>query len=218
MAKLILALASWCAGSALRRPRESVPATPAPAVHDPDAKRRVRHCVAPLPARPRPVRPEATNSFLGVYNVPRHYQLQRSAETCNHRPPNEDPDRALIVGIWGRLVDEIMQCYAESWFLLTPPGSQSTCYKMLRCPVVSKVQRAMFSAQGNMNAEVTSKSRRALLACDFRYKCIPQKELRRYVPRSMLRPKTPFSTPFRGVLPPSGQQIRAPMRTGRPTL
>jgi hypothetical protein len=38
------------------------------------------------------------------------------------------------------------------------------------------------------------------------------------VPRSILRPKVAFSTPFRGVLPPFGQQIRAPMRKGRPTL
>jgi len=62
-----LALASWCAGSALKRPRESVPATPAPAVHD---------------------------------------------------------------------------------LLLTPPARQSTCYKMLRCPVVSKSSaRHVFSAR-----------------------------------------------------------------------
>jgi hypothetical protein len=171
-------LASWCAGSALKRPRESVPATPAPAVHDPHAKRRVRHCVAPLPARPRPVRPEATNSFLGVDNVPRPPSRCISPPVCSqsltppvavagirgfrrlnsvcHNPysgkgerthqerrlhtlatsPTEDPDRALIVGIWGRLANEIMQCRAESWFLLTPPGRQSTCYEMLHIPRV----------------------------------------------------------------------------------
>ena len=38
-------------------------------MHDPDAKRRVRHCVSRLPARPRPVRLEATNSFPGFYSA-----------------------------------------------------------------------------------------------------------------------------------------------------
>ena len=64
--RLPLALASWCA-VAIKRPCESVPATLAPAVHDPDARRRVRHCVARLPVQPKPVRPEATNSFPGSY-------------------------------------------------------------------------------------------------------------------------------------------------------
>ena len=86
-----------------------------------------------------------------------------SAAQASTPCPTEDPDRARIVGIWGRLADEIMQCRAASWCLRTPPGRQSTCYKMLRCPVVSKIRRAMFSAQGNMNWEVTSKSRRPLV-------------------------------------------------------
>ncbi len=90
--------------------------------------------------------------------------------------------------------------------LLTPPGRRSTCYKMLRCPVVSKVQRTMFSAQGNMNSEVTSKSRLALVACDFRYKCVLQKELRRYVPRSILPPKSPFRPHFGAFYPHPGSK------------
>ena len=68
-AEFPLALASWCAGCAIKRPCESVPATLAPAVHDPDARRRVRHCVARLPVQPKPVRPEATNSFPGSYSA-----------------------------------------------------------------------------------------------------------------------------------------------------
>jgi len=127
-----LALASWCAGSAPKRPRESVPATPAPAAHD---------------------------------------------------------------------------------LLLTPPGRQSTCYKMLRCPVVSKVQRAMFSAQGNMSSEVTSKSHLALVDCDSRHKRISQKELRRYVPRSILPPKSPFRPHFGAFYPHPGS--KSALRCGR---
>ena len=49
-----LALASWCAGSAIMWPCQLVPARLAPAVHDPDAKRRVHRCAVRLPARPRP--------------------------------------------------------------------------------------------------------------------------------------------------------------------
>src|SRR5208337_1329827 len=49
-----LALASWCAGSAIKRPCEPVPVTYAPGAHGPDAKRQVRRCAARLPARPRP--------------------------------------------------------------------------------------------------------------------------------------------------------------------
>ncbi len=165
-------LASWCAGSALKRPRESVPATPAPAVHDPDAKRRVRYCVAPLPAQ--------------------HGQGQYALKRPTH-------------------------CWVLTTCRLTPPGRQSTCYEMLHNPVVSKIQSAVFSAQGNRNSEVTSKSRRPLGDCDFRRKCIIQKELRRYVPRSILPSKSAFSAPFRGVLPPPGSKSE-PMRQGRSTL
>ena len=102
-----------------------------------------------------------------------------------------------------------MQCRAESWFLLTPPGRQSTCYEMLHNPVVSKIQRAMFSAQGNMSSEVTPKSRLALVGRDFRLNCIQKQELRRYDPRSKLPRNNAFSTPFQSVLPPSGRRIRA---------
>jgi len=49
-----LALASWCAGSEIMWPCQLVPARLAPAVHDPDAKRRVHRCAVRLPARPRP--------------------------------------------------------------------------------------------------------------------------------------------------------------------
>ena len=41
-----LAPASWCAGSAIKRPCEPVPVTHAPGGHRPDAKRRVHRCAA----------------------------------------------------------------------------------------------------------------------------------------------------------------------------
>src|SRR5208283_4134559 len=50
-----LALASWCAGSAIKRPCKPVPVTHAPGAHGPDARRRVHRSAARLPARPRPV-------------------------------------------------------------------------------------------------------------------------------------------------------------------
>jgi len=71
----------------------------------------------------------------------------------------------------------------------------------------------MFSAQDNMNSEVTSKSRRALVACDFRHKCILQKELRRYVPRSILPPKSPFRPHFGAFYPHPGS--KSALRCGR---
>src|SRR5271165_4211455 len=40
-----LSLASWCAGSAIKRPRESVPAPHTPATHGLVANRRVHRCV-----------------------------------------------------------------------------------------------------------------------------------------------------------------------------
>ena len=49
-----LAPASWCAGSAIKRPCEPVPVTHAPEGHRPDAKRRVHRSAARLPTRPRP--------------------------------------------------------------------------------------------------------------------------------------------------------------------
>ncbi len=72
---------------------------------------------------------------------------------------------------------------------------------MLRFPVFSKVWRAMFSAQVNMNSEFTSIPRPSLVKRDSRHKFCLQKELRRYEPRSIFPQKTAFSTPFRGVLP-----------------
>jgi hypothetical protein len=68
--KKLLALASWCAGSSIKRPCQLVPATLAPAAHHPDAKRRVHRCAARLPARPRPAPLVATNSSPGVCSVP----------------------------------------------------------------------------------------------------------------------------------------------------
>ena len=47
----------------------------------------------------------------------------------------------------------------------------------------------MFSAQSNMNSEVTSKSRLALVGPDFRLNCIQKQELRRY---DRKRPTVPF--------------------------
>src|SRR5271166_2737404 len=61
-----LAPASWCAGSAIKRPCEPVPVTHAPEGHRPDAKRRVHRSAARLPARPRPAPLVATNSSPGV--------------------------------------------------------------------------------------------------------------------------------------------------------
>jgi len=46
-----LALTSWCAGFAIKRPCQLVPATLAPAAHDPHANRRVHRSAARLPAR-----------------------------------------------------------------------------------------------------------------------------------------------------------------------
>src|SRR5208337_2361705 len=69
-AKGFLAPASWCAGSAIKRPCEPVPVTHAPEGHRPDAKRRVHRCAARLPARPRPAPLVATNSSPGVCSVP----------------------------------------------------------------------------------------------------------------------------------------------------
>jgi len=100
----------------------------------------------------------------------------------------------MIVGIRRR-------CRAPSWVQHSPPGRRSTCYEMLRFPVFSKVWRAMFSAQVNMNSEFTSIPRPALVKRDSRHKFSLQKELRRYEPRSIFPQKTAFSTPFRGVLP-----------------
>src|SRR5208337_4996556 len=68
--KQSLAPASWCAGSAIKRPCEPVPVTHAPGGHRPDAKRRVHRSAARLPAQPRPVPLAATNSSPGVCNVP----------------------------------------------------------------------------------------------------------------------------------------------------
>ena len=65
-----LAPASWCAGSAIKRPCEPVPVTHAPEGHRPDAKRRVHRSAARLPARPRPAPLVATNSSPGVCSVP----------------------------------------------------------------------------------------------------------------------------------------------------
>ena len=67
---LCLAPASWCAGSAIKRPCEPVPVTHAPEGHRPDAKRRVHRSAARLPARPRPAPLVATNSSPGVCSVP----------------------------------------------------------------------------------------------------------------------------------------------------
>ncbi len=64
-----LALASWCAGSAIKRPCKPVPVTYAPGAHGPDARRRVHRSAARLPARPRPVLLVATNSFPGFYSA-----------------------------------------------------------------------------------------------------------------------------------------------------
>jgi len=116
----------------------------------------------------------------------RHYPLAP-------RPTSHVP-RPMIVGIRRR-------CRAPSWVQHSPPGRRSTCYEMLRFPVFSKVWRAMFSAQVNMNSEFTSIPRPALVKRDSRHKFSLQKELRRYEPRSIFPQKTAFSTPFRGVLP-----------------
>jgi hypothetical protein len=53
LGEVSLALASWCAGSAIRRPAESVQATLAPGAHDPDANRRAHRWAARLPRRPK---------------------------------------------------------------------------------------------------------------------------------------------------------------------
>ena len=50
---------------------------------------------------------------------------------------------------------------------------------------------------------------------DLSHNCILIQELRRLEIRSMFPPKSPFSSPFRGVLPPSGPPIRA--ASGRAT-
>ena len=68
--EILLALASWCADLAIKRPCESVLATVVPAAHDRDATRRVHRCVARLPARPRPAPLGATNSSPGACNAP----------------------------------------------------------------------------------------------------------------------------------------------------
>src|SRR5271157_1928788 len=67
--KFGLALASWCAGSALRRPCLSVPGIVAPGELDPDARYQFHRCAARLPGRPRPPPPVATNSSPGACNV-----------------------------------------------------------------------------------------------------------------------------------------------------
>ena len=48
-----------------------------------------------------------------------------------------------------------------------------------------------------------------LVGRDSRPNCLPKKELRRYEPRSRFPQKIAFSTPFQGVLPPSGPRIIA---------
>ncbi len=82
-ARTPLALASWCAGSVIKRPCESVLAMVALGAHDSDAKRRVRHCVSRLPAPPRPVRLEAPNSFPGFYSAPKPPSRCISPPVCS---------------------------------------------------------------------------------------------------------------------------------------
>ena len=64
-----------------------------------------------------------------------------------------------------------------------------------------EVRRAMFSAQVNMNSEVTSIPRLDLVERDSRHKYSIQKNLRRYGPRSIFLKKTPFRPHLRPFCP-----------------
>src|SRR5271166_1118018 len=95
--KECLAPASWCAGSAIKRPCEPVPVTYAPGGHRPDAKRRVHRSAARLPARPRPAPLVATNSSPGVCSVPTPPSRCISPPVCwrSITPP------VAVAGSWG---------------------------------------------------------------------------------------------------------------------
>src|SRR5271157_822939 len=97
LAKGLLAPASWCAGSAIKRPCEPVPVTYAPGGHRPDAKRRVHRSAARLPARPRPAPLVATNSSPGVCSVPTPPSRCISPPVCwrSITPP------VAVAGSWG---------------------------------------------------------------------------------------------------------------------
>ena len=95
--KISLAPASWCAGSAIKRPCEPVPVTYAPGGHRPDAKRQVHRSAARLPARPRPAPLVATNSSPGVCSVPTPPSRCISPPVCwrSITPP------VAVAGSWG---------------------------------------------------------------------------------------------------------------------
>src|SRR5512135_299601 len=84
-----LALASWCARNALKRPSASVLAVLARGAPDPDANGPVPHCAAPLPARPRPALLGASNSSPGACNVRRPPSRGISPPACSRsiNPP-----------------------------------------------------------------------------------------------------------------------------------
>ena len=73
VAAFCLTLASWCASFAIKWPCQLVPATLAPAAHDPHANRRVHRCVAQLQHSFPFVahQPASTRRKSGMVSVPR---------------------------------------------------------------------------------------------------------------------------------------------------
>jgi len=99
-----------------------------------------------------------------------------------------------------------------------PARRRSTCYEMLRFALPAEVWRAKFPAQVTIGYGFITTSLLTVVGRDSRHNCILKQELRRYEPRSRFPNESPFRPLFRGVLPPSGQQISAEMRKGPPAF